>query len=286
MNDDRRRYRRAYVRLWKNMEFRALPDAEKVMTTYILFGPQSNRLGLFAVSFGAGAEDLNWSPRLFALRLATVCRVFGWSFDMTARVVWIPSWWDFNDVRENFKVMQGALADIHEVPECPLIDKFLSHLTFVPTGLHYLFEGLSRKRAIPRNNSDSGIQEQDQEQKQEQEQERGSSAASAEPSLLDFPTVGMNGTSWSLTSLHVSEWSAAFPSIDILAEAKKALAWLHANPGRRKTSKGMPKFFVGWFSRANDSRGGRAAPAAARPIGRMPQNGLGVRQQVPDDEAL
>jgi hypothetical protein len=67
-----------------------------------------------------------------------------------------------------------------------------------------------------------------------EEKKNGSSVARTEPAILTFPTVGLNGASWALTQTQVSEWQSAFPGIDILAEARKALAWLHANPGRRK----------------------------------------------------
>ncbi len=95
------------------------------------------------------------------------------------------------------------------------------------------------------------------------EEKRSVSSAVAEPAVLTFPTVGLNGASWALTQKQVSEWQSAFPGIDILAEARKALAWLHANPGRRKTTRGMPAFLVKWFNRTTDSGRGRTeAPAS------------------------
>lgn len=96
------------------------------------------------------------------------------------------------------------------------------------------------------------------------EQTNGSSATGAEPlTVLTYPTVGTNGTNWALTDAQVFEWQVAFPSIDIQAEARKALAWLHANPGRRKTALGMPKFLVNWLNRATDRGGGSGRSAAA-----------------------
>ncbi len=35
--------------------------------------------------------------------------------------------------------------------------------------------------------------------------------------------------------------------MDILGEARKALAWITADPRRRKTAGGMKKFLVHWF---------------------------------------
>jgi hypothetical protein len=67
--------------------------------------------------------------------------------------------------------------------------------------------------------------------------------------LLEFPIVGAEGKTWTLSKAHVAEWAEAFPALDILAEARVALAWLNANPGRRKTGRGMARFLHGWFER-------------------------------------
>jgi hypothetical protein len=72
--------------------------------------------------------------------------------------------------------------------------------------------------------------------------------------LLEFPTAGKKN-SWSLTEEFLEECKQAFPGLDILAESRKALAWLKAN--RLKTAKGMPRFLNSWLSRANDRAGGR-----------------------------
>jgi len=89
------------------------------------------------------------------------------------------------------------------------------------------------------------------------------------PSVLAFPTVGKNGAEWRLRQALVDEWQVAYPNLDVLAECRKALAWLNANPGRRKTARGMSTFLVTWFNRATDRRGGvlggPAAKSAATP---------------------
>lgn len=88
--------------------------------------------------------------------------------------------------------------------------------------------------------------------------------ATHEPTaVLTFPTVGKDGTSWPLTQAQIDEWTDLFPNLDVLAECRKALAWIRAMPGRRKTGRGMERFLVGWFTRSVD-RGG-AVSAAATP---------------------
>lgn len=86
------------------------------------------------------------------------------------------------------------------------------------------------------------------------------------PVLGVFPTVGQGGTVWRLRRAQVDEWQAAFPNLDVLAECRKALAWINANPGRRKTVRGMPKFLVSWLSRAVDSGRGRQPSWTPAPL--------------------
>jgi hypothetical protein len=86
------------------------------------------------------------------------------------------------------------------------------------------------------------------------------------PIVLVFPTIGPNGLEWRLRRVQVDEWRTAYPGIDVVAECRRAWAWVKANPGRRKTARGMPKFLLSWLSRAVDS--GRViyeAPEAPAP---------------------
>ena len=46
-------------------------------------------------------------------------------------------------------------------------------------------------------------------------------------------------------------WRELYPRVSVELEMGKAIAWLEANPSRQKTSRGMPKFLVGWLNRAS-----------------------------------
>ena len=76
-----------------------------------------------------------------------------------------------------------------------------------------------------------------------------SSATSAEPPILIFPTIG-KVKAWSLTQPQIDSWAEAYPGHDILAECRKALVWVEAN--KRKTAGGMPKFLLSWLARSVD----------------------------------
>lgn len=88
------------------------------------------------------------------------------------------------------------------------------------------------------------------------------------PTALRFPTVG-GEASWALTEAQVAAWVELFPSLDVRAECRGALAWVLANPSRRKTARGMPAFLVAWLSRSNDRRPS-SAPALGRADGPPP----------------
>lgn len=77
-----------------------------------------------------------------------------------------------------------------------------------------------------------------------------------EPFLV-FPAIGPVNE-WALLEAQVAEWAALFPGLDVRGECRKALAWIRAASGRRKTARGMARFLVGWLTRAVDSgRGGQ-----------------------------
>jgi hypothetical protein len=85
------------------------------------------------------------------------------------------------------------------------------------------------------------------------------SAVPPEPALLTYPCDGKPGF-WALTQSQVSEWSTLYPSLDVLGESRKALAWVQAAPARRKTAGGMARFLVGWLGRSQNSAPARASP--------------------------
>ena len=71
--------------------------------------------------------------------------------------------------------------------------------------------------------------------------------------VLIFPTVGTKAQQWPLTQAHLDEWTALYPGLDVLAECRKALAWVQANNLKRKTPGGMKTFLVKWLNRSTDT---------------------------------
>ena len=69
------------------------------------------------------------------------------------------------------------------------------------------------------------------------------------------------GENWEPAPEDIQKWKAAYPKIDVQIELLAAACWLDANPAKRKTLVGMPRFCVAWLKRAQDSGGSPFAKA-------------------------
>lgn len=85
------------------------------------------------------------------------------------------------------------------------------------------------------------------------------------PPLLVFPIKAKAGNpkEWNFCADHLATLTDAFPGIDCLAEARKALGWVKANAAKQKTATGMPRFLYGWIERSNNN--GRAVSTQSAP---------------------
>jgi hypothetical protein len=157
------RYRRAYPRLFRHPGFTRLTQLGQRLVCYLLWGPQSNRIGLFHFSVTMAAEDLKTTAETLKGGLVEVASSFGWTFDAGSRVFYIPSWWRWNPP-DHIHILEGNLKDLSEIPPCGLVDAFLTNLEHLTPKLHGTFVeacGIRLAKA-------SGDQDQDQDQKQEQ----------------------------------------------------------------------------------------------------------------------
>lgn len=66
--------------------------------------------------------------------------------------------------------------------------------------------------------------------------------------VLSFPSSGEPKT-WELREDMLQRLTELYPSVDVLAESKKALFWVESNPTKKKTARGMPKFLASWMER-------------------------------------
>lgn len=76
-------------------------------------------------------------------------------------------------------------------------------------------------------------------------------ASKLEPVLI-FKTVGKE-SEFRLYRDQLLTWHEAFPALEIYQQCVKAQAWLEANPTRRKTARGMPRFLYNWLGRSQNN---------------------------------
>jgi hypothetical protein len=98
---------------------------------------------------------------------------------------------------------------------------------------------------------------------------------STEPPVMVFPVVGSpDSPEWPLSASQVAEWSAAYPGVDVAAECRKAAAWVRANPSKRKTARGMPRFLVSWIGHSVDKGTAAKLPPAPAASPHLPPGTL------------
>jgi hypothetical protein len=86
--------------------------------------------------------------------------------------------------------------------------------------------------------------------------------AQQDPALLSLPCVGNGPREWPVTAATIARWREAFPTLDLLQEARKMRLWLQENPAKCKTFKGMGRFALGWLERTQNGARGSSRPPA------------------------
>lgn len=182
------RYRKISPRVWNDTDFRRLNESEKLIAFYCLTA-QCNRIGIFNFSCAKAAEDLETLPPTFDQRFANVCKTLDWTFDSSARVLYIPTWWKYNKP-ENPNVLKSNLEDLAELPQTVLLYQFANNLAHLHETLHVTFTQTLAERYPQRSPQPMADQEQEQEQEQEQDKQtsepsvRGGERQPPEPQLF------------------------------------------------------------------------------------------------------
>lgn len=83
-----------------------------------------------------------------------------------------------------------------------------------------------------------------------------SHATASEPDVaMEFVCVGGEKRGF-VSADQLTQWTTAYPGVDVMAELRKMRSWLDANQEKRKTAKGLPRFIVMWLGKAQDRSGG------------------------------
>ena len=81
------------------------------------------------------------------------------------------------------------------------------------------------------------------------------------PSLTSVNAVAklplnVKDTYYTITQEDVAHYQELYPAVDVMQEIRSMVGWCEANPSKRKTKTGAPRFINTWLARSQD-RGGR-----------------------------
>jgi hypothetical protein len=104
-----------------------------------------------------------------------------------------------------------------------------------------------------------GYQDDALETEKERETEKETKTElSVEPQSVSLPVVEvpvLGNKVFGVNQEMVSEWSKAYPAVDVVAELQKMRVWSLSNPSMQKTSNGIARFVNAWLSKAQDQAG-------------------------------
>lgn len=94
----------------------------------------------------------------------------------------------------------------------------------------------------------------DKEIDKEKEKSKNSILSSQDetmPALISFPT-NKKDELYHIYEDDVQAYRDLYPNVDIMQELRKMKGWLNANPTKRKTYKGLPRFINNWLAKEQD----------------------------------
>jgi hypothetical protein len=85
-----------------------------------------------------------------------------------------------------------------------------------------------------------------------------------------------DGTEYEVPEKDIAMWVELYPAVSVQQELNGIKGWLHSNPKKRKTKRGISRFINSWLQRAQD-KGGRSPLAKSNAT-------LSTRDMSPRDE--
>lgn len=78
----------------------------------------------------------------------------------------------------------------------------------------------------------------------------------------------------------IALWRETYPAVDVEQELRRMIAWLEANPSKRKTRRGIERFINSWLARTQDSGGSKGKKEVREAVGNNMYNTDARREQL------
>lgn len=255
-------YRKVYIRIWRDDDFRGLSEEGKLLFFYLLTCPHGHLSGIFVMPVGYAMEDLGWDAAEIRAPWNEIERNEMILYDHRAKVLLLPNFLKYNPF-ENRNTVINAVRNVEQLPEthlkgawCEAARRHLKgkQLEFVPPLIDTLKGTLPEP--LPEPSGETGT-----------EAEAGAggtpsastpdNGAGSTPKIAWAKAVTWNkaqGRFEGITPEIIVNWKEAFPAVNIGAQLSRADEWLKANPTKLK--KNYYRFLVNWLGRSQE-RGGK-----------------------------
>lgn len=94
-------------------------------------------------------------------------------------------------------------------------------------------------------------------------------SSEAKPEATPLITLRLNtGQEYPITQKDIELWKDLYPAVDIMQELRNMKGWILANPGKRKTARGIMRFVNAWLAK-EQNKGGRQGVKVGIPASKM-----------------
>lgn len=221
-----RDYGKIHTGFWASETMLGLESDARLLAIYLMTSQHTTMLGAFRLPDAYACEDLGWDSQRFQNGLETLSEAGFVKYDRATKIVWIVKFVKWN--RPDNPNQQKSIAKLAQALPDSLAfkDEILASI------------GVSETVAKPLGNSPVPAPV------------PVSTPEGVQGEVLSIPLA--DGSEYAVTDAEVAELRAAFPRVDVVGEIRKARAWALANPPKRKTRRGTPKFLNSWMGGATE----------------------------------
>lgn len=221
-----RDYGKIHTGFWASDTMLGLESDARLLAIYLMTSQHTTMLGAFRLPDAYACEDLGWDSQRFQNGLETLTKAGFVKYDRATKVVWIVKFVKWN--RPDNPNQQKSIAKLAQA---------------LPDSLAFKDEilesaGVSETVSKPLGNSPVPASV------------PVSTPEGVQGEVLSIPLA--DGSEYAVTDAELAELRAAFPRVDVVGEIRKARAWALANPPKRKTRRGTPKFLNSWMGGATE----------------------------------
>ena len=280
-------YRNVKTSIWHDEKFFGLSDVAQLVWFHVYTNPLSNGLGLYHAPIEGLAAAKRMDLERYREGFEECLRNRLFEYDERFQTVYFPNYLKHNKPA-NPNVMQGLLKIWPSLPDSPLKLNVFKSLEDLGKRYRERLEkiGITIPQIRNRNrNRNKTVKSDDFTVCGEPSGSPPAVAVEGDPSaVITLPTNrhATIGETHSVTDADLAEYTALYPAVDVPQALRSMRGWLLANPGKRKTLNGMPRFIHTWLSR-EQNRGGAHGPHAQ--LSAAPARRLTPAQQIRENLA-